>query len=173
MRTRTVSVLWVLLASFRPALADSVITPPAVDDPSVSMLELEAELFGLNPADFYSVSGSDPFWNADNASLYGNLGALILSLGGDSSMISQLFVGGGAFSGGGSLGQPAASANVLSGGDNQSPTPEPATMGLLGGALLFFGCYAIYRSRKLRPELASPPREHDGPTRRFDQTQID
>jgi hypothetical protein len=137
-----------LLAPERRAFADGIVTQPSVSDPSISTLELEAELYGLDPADFYSLSDGSQLWtNQANAALYGNLMELILTLGGDNAMIDQLFAPGAVFSGSGSTPAANVNANVLSGSSSQSATPEPGTMGLLGGTLLLLTCYAIYCAR--------------------------
>ena len=137
---------WSLIATAcaAPGLANSVITTPTVPDPSVSMLELEQALFGLDPADAYSIAEASHLWTSDaNAALYSNLLLLITTLGGDQGMMSQLFQPGAVFSG---QGQPQI---VLQGSGSQGAVPEPGTMGLIGGTLLFLCCYAFYRTDRM------------------------
>jgi hypothetical protein len=147
-------------------LADAISTTPSLSDPSVSMLELEASLFGLDQADGYSIAAASQLWTSDaNAALYSNMMELILTLGGDSAMINQLFQNGAVFSGpsigqsvGQSTGGPFASVSFQQSSSSQIETPEPATMGLLGGTLLLLAWYAKHRAAKMRPLFAGPAR---------------
>jgi hypothetical protein len=71
-----------------------------------------------------------------NAALLANLRNLILSLGGDASLIAQLFQPGAAFAGSNvdpGLASPAVPIGFI--GVTQSDIPEPATMSLLIAAL--------------------------------------
>jgi hypothetical protein len=154
MRYQTFKMLagWSLVATAcaTPALADSVITPITISNSSVSMLALEEELFGLDPSDSYSQAAANQLWTSDaNAALYANMLLLITTLGGDQSMISQLFQPGAIFAG---QTNPYAAVSqpqiALQTSGAQGAAPEPGTMGLLGGALLFLCCYAFYRQAK-------------------------
>lgn len=166
MRSQTFKMLarWSLMAAAcaGPGLANSVITTPRARDPSVSMLELET-LFGLDPADGYSIAAGSHLWTNDsNAALYGNMLLLITTLGGNQGMMSQLFQPGATFS---SKPNPYAQVSsaqiVLQGSSAQGAVPEPGTMGLLGGTLLFLCCYGFYRTdrtnRLVRQHLLNGP----------------
>lgn len=158
MRSQTFAVVtrWCLilaLCAVPSCFADSVITDPTPADPSLSMLELEQELFGFDTADGYSIADEDQLFTTDaNAELYSNLLALITTLGGDQSMIDELFAPGAIFAGQTDPFAQVSGQAQLSIQETapQSGVPEPATMGLLGGALLFFCCYAFLRSVKTR-----------------------
>lgn len=156
----TLAMLLLLAGAAPPAFGSNIFVAPTVSDPPISMLELEAELMQLDPADFYALSEQSPFLNAGNQHLYSNLEQLILTLGGNQQMIAELFEQGGVFSGGagGAGGGGGAGAQVvLSGASAQSSsTPEPDTMGLLGGTLLFLCLYAAWR---LRGGAAAQPPE--------------
>jgi hypothetical protein len=112
--------------------------------------------------------GSDPEWTtASNIALTGSLFELVMSLGGNEADIAALFQPGGALAGysGGTVLVSDAGSNVVSGAVSNvvtsypaSSTPEPATMGLLFGALLLLFWYAMRRVRKI----------HHGPLQRSD-----
>ena len=151
----------ILAVSAGPScLADTVITGPTPSDISLSMLEIEQELFGFDPADGYSIAQQNQLWTSNaNAALYSNLLALITTLGGDDSLIAQLFQPGAIFAG---EVDPAASTGsqplIVTGDESLQPSvPEPATMGLFGGALLFLCCYALVRSGRVRHPGDAPP----------------
>jgi hypothetical protein len=149
--------------------ASSIITDPTPADASVSMLELEQELFGLDTADGYSIAQASQLWTSNaNAALYSNMLALITTLGGDQGLIAELFQPGAIFAGQSNpllvASTPAVSNfEVLS---SQAPVPEPATMGLLGGTLLFLCCYALLRTARVKAALRRMPSY--GPIRRTD-----
>jgi hypothetical protein len=145
MQSQTFKMLarWSLIASAcaTPGLANTLPGTITLTSPSISMLALEEELFGLDPADSYSLAAANQLWTSNaNAALYSNMLLLITTLGGDQGMMSQLFQPGAIFSG-----QPQFA--VQSSGA-QGTVPEPGTMGLLGGTLLFLCCYAFYRQAK-------------------------
>jgi hypothetical protein len=145
------SCLILALCAAPSCFADSVITDTTPAESSLSMLELEQALFGFDPADGYSIAQQNQLWTTNaNAALYSNLFALITTLGGEQSMIDELFQPGAIFAG---EGDPFVQVNgqallSIQGTSSQSGVPEPATMGLLGGALLFFCCYAFLRSAR-------------------------
>ena len=154
----------VLAASAAPGLASSIYSPSTPVSAAISMLQLEQQLFGFDPADGYSIAQQSQLWTTDtNAALYNNMLLLITTLGGDPNLIAQLFQPGAVFSGQGNpLATPSLqSALVLDSVSTQSSaTPEPATMDLFGGALLFFCCFALLRDRQLK---AAPAPEPAGP----------
>jgi hypothetical protein len=141
---------WSLALAFSAGVgcfADSIITTPSVAQSSISLLELEESLFGYDPADGYSVAQQSQLWTTNaNAALYTNLLALITTLGGDQSMIAELFQPGAVFAG-----QTNPYAVAVQSFSTQTATPEPATIGLFGGGLLFLCCYAFWRKRSYGP----------------------
>jgi hypothetical protein len=97
----------------------------------------------------------DPFagpnWTTpENNYLLGNLLELVTTLGGDSSEIAALFAPGAIFAD--VLVPPApmpGGAVLITSNEGQGNVPEPATMGLLGGALLLLSLYAMRRLRNI------------------------
>jgi hypothetical protein len=176
MRNRTFRTLarWslALAACAGPACnASSIITNPAPADAPISMLELEQALFGLDQADSYSIAGADQLWTSDaNAALYTNMLALITTLGGDQALIAQLFEPGAVFAGQTNPLTVANSQAVVNFQEFSAPSgvPEPATMGLLGGTLLFLCCYAFFLAGSVRGAKRQPPTEAHGPIQSTD-----
>jgi hypothetical protein len=113
--------------------------------------------------------GNDPDWTTPgNNELLGNLLGLITALGGNSADIAELYQPGAVFASdvpvsGISLVTPVVTSAITPGvpsGEQVSNVPEPVTMGLLGGALLFLIGYARRRLRKINL--------HHGPLQRSD-----
>jgi hypothetical protein len=147
-------------------LADSITTDPTPADASQALEEIEQELFGYDPADGYSIAELDQLFTTDaNAALYTNLLELITTLGGDDSMIEELFQPGAIFA---NDVDPLVVASALESSVESSSVPEPATMGLLGGALLLLCCYAFFRTGRINREVRRAETHPDGPIQRAD-----
>jgi hypothetical protein len=124
----------------------------------VSMSTEDAALAMLLPA-----SGVPEWTSVENIALMGSLYQLIMTLGGDEAEISALFGPGGALAGYGTPADPSdpsVNSLVVSTSDSVSVVPEPATIGLPAGALVFLLWYATRRVRKIR--------HHHGPLQRTD-----
>lgn len=107
----------------------------------------------------------DPEWTtAENNELLGNLLELITTLGGNSADIAELYQPGAVFASDAIVsGTPLVTPVVTSAiapVSQVSNVPEPVTMGLLGGALLFLVGYASRCLRKIN--------FHHGPLQRSD-----
>jgi hypothetical protein len=157
-------------------LADSVISASTPAETSISMLELEEALFGLDPADGYSIAQESQLWTSNaNAALYTNMMELITTLGGNSAMIAELFEPGAVFAGQTDplavtssptlVNIPGVSSQLVS---IQPSIPEPATMGLLGEALLFLCCCAFFRRGRMRAAACQSQTQPHGPIRPAD-----
>ena len=134
-----------------PSRADMIPVTISPDDASNSNV-----LAGLS---------DDPDWTTpENNELLGNLLELITTLGGNTADIAELYQPGAVFAlDGAPVVTPVDTPVVTSAitpAAQISNVPEPVTMGLLGGALLFLVGYARRRLRKINL--------HHGPLQRSD-----
>jgi len=103
--------------------------------------------------------GGGANWTTEaNNVLLGNILNLVTTLGGDSAEIAELFQPGAIFA---DVLEPSAPlvgtpALTLS-SEIPGVVPEPATIGLLGGALILLGLYAVRRLRKFISSWAATP----------------
>ncbi len=124
-------------------------------------LESPANLAAVSAIEFLVDPGAGPYWTTEaNNILLGNILDLVTSLGGDSGEIAELFAPGAVFA---EVLEPSVplvfgSAPVSSFETSES-IPEPATMGLLGGAMLLLSLYAMRRLRNIY--LHGPPQRSD------------
>lgn len=114
-------------------------------------LESPSDLSAVSAIESLIDPGAGPDWTTEaNNILLGNLLDLVTSLGGDSADIAALFQPGAIFA---DVLEPTvpmvSGSDLASGPQNSDGVPEPATMGLLGGAMLLLSLYAMRRLRKI------------------------
>jgi hypothetical protein len=114
-------------------------------------LDTPADLAAIASIESWLDPDAGPYWTTpENNYLLGNLLDLVTTLGGDSAEIAALFAPGAVFADVLVPPVPMAGGTVLTSTDQeQGSVPEPATMGLLGGALLLLSIYAMRRLRNI------------------------
>jgi len=143
-----IGVLLFCLSGLQRSRADTIPVAMSPDDASDSNV-----LAGIS---------DDPEWTTpENDELLGNLLELITSLGGDSADIAELYQPGAVFASDVPVSDtPLVTTSAIAPTAQVSNVPEPVTMGLLVGPLLFLVGYASRRLWKINL--------HHGPLQRSD-----
>ncbi|HWE51669.1 MAG TPA: PEP-CTERM sorting domain-containing protein [Bryobacteraceae bacterium] len=114
-------------------------------------LDTPANLAAFGSLEYMLDPGAGPDWTTEqNNFLLQNLLVLVTTLGGDTTQIAALFAPGAVFAD--VLTPPLPSLTgpvVFSSAQTPADVPEPATIGLLGGALLLLSFYATRRLRNI------------------------
>jgi hypothetical protein len=129
--------------------------PGRISSPTIALendgVDSPADLAAIGALEFLIDPGDGANWTTEaNNALLGNILNLVITIGGDSAEIAELFQPGAIFA---DVLEPTVPPFSTSGPVLSSETPvavpEPATMDLLGGALFPLSLYAMCRLRNI------------------------